>query len=80
MDERQINERVADVFANGDGTVGSTQAAQSGEDSLAPQACPTCGTTAVNPAGGPAPSYVFAVGKIEFRFPGPSVVADCCFL
>ncbi len=41
---------------------------------LAPQACPTCGTAVASNGGGAAsPNYVYAIGRIECRFPIPSV-------
>ncbi|HTP34651.1 MAG TPA: hypothetical protein VMJ75_20880 [Candidatus Acidoferrales bacterium] len=50
----------------------ATSAAVLAANSLAPQACPTCGTTpAAN--GGAASSYIYAIGKIEPRFPRMSV-------
>ena len=47
-----------------------------GVASVAAQACPTCGTAAAaNPAGSitSTPSFVYAIGRIEPRFPRPSV-------
>ncbi len=43
---------------------------------LSPQACPTCGTALgpnSNTVAVTAPSYVYALGRIEPRFPRPSV-------
>ena len=41
---------------------------------LAPQACSTCGSAAASSAGpAPAPTYVFAVGRIAPRFPTPGL-------
>jgi hypothetical protein len=62
----------------------STNASASGNDtpapvrpavsSLAPQPCPTCGIApATNGAAAGTPSYVYAIGKIEPRFPLLSV-------
>ena len=43
-------------------------------NSLSPQACPTCGAApAINSGDAVAPSYVYAIGRIEPRFPRPSV-------
>jgi hypothetical protein len=43
-------------------------------NSLAPQMCPTCGTAPpTNGRSGGITSYVYAIGKIEPRFPRPSV-------
>jgi hypothetical protein len=42
--------------------------------SLAPQPCPTCGTSpAINGGLAAAPSYVYAIGRIEPRFPRLSI-------
>jgi hypothetical protein len=41
---------------------------------ISPQACPTCGTTpALNGGTTPSPSWVYAIGNIEARFPTVSV-------
>jgi len=43
---------------------------------VSPQACPTCGTapaTNGNGAAAATPNYVYAIGRIEARFPRPSV-------
>jgi len=41
---------------------------------VAPQACSTCGTAmAANGGNGPTPNYIYAIGRIEARFPRPSV-------
>src|SRR5215469_3191397 len=49
-------------------------AARPAATSLAPQRCPTCGTApAVNSGATDTPNYIYAVGRIEPRFPRPSV-------
>jgi len=41
---------------------------------IAPQVCANCGSAAASNGGTPpAPRYVYAIGRIEPRFPGPSV-------
>src|SRR5260370_33474470 len=41
---------------------------------ISPQACPTCGTVpAVNGGTTPSPSWVYAIGNIEARFPTVSL-------
>jgi hypothetical protein len=42
---------------------------------ISPQACATCGATPAAANGGPpsAPTYVYAIGRVEARFPRPSV-------
>jgi hypothetical protein len=41
---------------------------------ISPQACPTCGTAqAANSGPAAAPTYIYAIGRIEARFPRPSV-------
>ncbi len=47
-------------------------APRSSTSSLAPQACPACGVASPS-NGGAAPSYVYAIGRIELRFPNQSV-------
>lgn len=44
-------------------------------NSLAPQACPSCGVTPQSNGGSisVAPTFVYAIGRIEPRFPRPSV-------
>jgi hypothetical protein len=49
-----------------------TSAAIPAASPLAPQACPTCGTAPAANGGG-APSYIYAIGRIEPRFPRMSV-------
>src|SRR5258707_5256131 len=38
--------------------------------------CPTCGTIASSSVGAATPSYVYAIGKIEPRFPKRSAVKE----
>jgi hypothetical protein len=40
---------------------------------VSPQACATCGTTPAVNGGITSPSYIYAIGRIEARFPRPSV-------
>jgi hypothetical protein len=52
----------------------ATAAARPVASSLTPQACPTCGVApVVNSGPTVSPSYVYAIGRIEPRFPRPSV-------
>src|SRR5215467_6274589 len=72
MEEPEVKEPSAAVTARNDARVPLTSAAIPAANSLAPQACPTCGTApAAN--GGTAPSYVYAIGRIEPHFPRMSV-------
>jgi hypothetical protein len=49
-------------------------AARPAASSLAPQACPTCGVAPSASSGvSPNPSYIYAIGRIEPRFPRPSL-------
>jgi hypothetical protein len=50
-----------------------TSVARSAANVLAAQSCPTCGTASPTNAGSASPSYVYAIGRIEARFPRPSV-------
>jgi hypothetical protein len=52
----------------------SAPAARPAANLLAPQSCPTCGTgPAANGGAATNPAYVYAIGRIEPRFPRPSV-------
>jgi PatG C-terminal len=61
--------------ASGNDTLASVvSAARPAVNSLAPQPCPTCGTApATNGLVAATPSYVYAIGRIEPRFPRLSV-------
>ena len=71
MEQPEVKEKVATVSASGnDAPAPVTSAARPAASSLAPQACPTCGTApATNGGTAAAPSYVYAIGRIEPRFP-----------
>jgi len=53
----------------------SVSEARTGGSWVAPQSCPTCGTApaAANAASAPSPTWVYAIGRIEPRFPRISV-------
>jgi len=51
----------------------TASAATPAADPLAPDACPTCGTAPLVTGAAATPSYVYAIGRIEPRFPRPSV-------
>ena len=75
MEQPEVKEQLATVSPSGHeaprpGTFASRLAA----GSLAPQACPTCGTPSASDGGtADAPSYIYAIGRIEPRFPRSSV-------
>jgi hypothetical protein len=71
MEEQETGSAFAD---ENDAPVPAASVARPTVISLAPQPCPTCGAAAT-PAtnGGAATSYVYAIGRIEPRFPRPSV-------
>ncbi len=75
MEQPEVKEKVATVSASAnDAPAPVTSAARPAESSLAPQSCPTCGTApATNGGTAAAPSYVYAIGRIEPRFPRTSV-------
>jgi len=75
MEQPEVKDEVTTVSASGnDAPAPSVSAARPAAGSLAPQACPTCGTApAANSGAAAAPSYVYAIGKIEPRFPKVSV-------
>ena len=76
MEQSEVKEQVVTVSASGNDAPGpAASAARPAGSSLAPQACPTCGAAPAANNGGVAatPSYVYAIGRIEPRFPRPSV-------
>jgi hypothetical protein len=48
-------------------------AARPAAGALAPQSCPTCGGAAAANGAAATPTYIYALGRIEARFPRPSV-------
>jgi hypothetical protein len=75
MDEPEGKEPLASASAiDNDVTAPFASAARPAANSVAPQACPTCGTApATNSGAVVTTSYVYAIGRIEPRFPRPSV-------
>ena len=75
MEQPEVKEQVESVSASAnDAPALVTSVARPAASSLAPQACPTCGTApATNGGTAAAPSYVYAIGRIEPRFPRTSV-------
>ena len=67
MEQAEMKE-LPDSLTRPDSTVRPT------ESPIASQACPTCGATATTNGGGTSgSSYIYAIGRIEARFPRPSV-------
>jgi hypothetical protein len=74
MEQTEVKEQVAAASAGGiDPLVTATQVARPAASSIAPQSCPTCGTTPAASAGAATPAWVYAIGRIEPRFPKISV-------
>jgi hypothetical protein len=75
MDQQESNEPLAAVSASGsDVPVPVASPARPAPSSVAPRPCPTCGVAPVaNGDAAATPSYVYAIGRIEPRFPRPSV-------
>lgn len=72
MEQPEEKEPLATALASAnDAPRDAASAARPVAGSLAPQACPTCGTAPAN--GQAAPNYIYAIGRIEPRFPRPSV-------
>jgi len=73
MEQSEVKEPLATASGH-DAPVPLASAARTAANWLAPQTCPTCGTApATNGAAVATPSYVYAVGSIEPRFPRLSV-------
>ena len=75
MEQSEVKEQVETASAGGIGAPAqATSAARPASSSLAPQTCPTCGVApAANGGTAASPSYVYAIGRIEPRFPRASV-------
>jgi hypothetical protein len=75
MEQPEVKEQVAIVTSSGNVDPAPViSAARPAAIALAPQACPTCGTAPANNGGSAtAPNYIYAIGRIEPRFPRPSV-------
>ena len=75
MEQPEVKEQVTTVSASGNGAPESvSSAARPAASSLTSQTCPTCGAApAANAAPAAPPSWVYAIGRIEPRFPKVSV-------
>lgn len=76
MEQLEVNEPLAIAPASDQVTPSpSASAERPGANSLAPQSCPACGAgPGSNSVGATVgPGYVYAIGRIEPRFPRPSV-------
>jgi len=73
MEQTEVSEQTATQSADGAGLVtASTSAQRTGASVVPAQGCATCGAApAAN--GAIAGSYIYAIGRIEARFPRPSV-------
>jgi hypothetical protein len=75
MEQPEVKEPLGTTSAGGnDAPASVSSAARLAASSLEPQACPTCGTVPATNAGATAtPSYIYAIGRNEPRFPRASV-------
>jgi hypothetical protein len=75
MEESEVKEALATASTAGnDAPAPVASAALPAASSLAPQACPTCGTAPAATSGTTTPpAWVYAIGRIEPRFPRISV-------
>lgn len=74
MEQPEVKESLAMAASGNDAPAPVISAARLAATSLVPQACPTCGAApAANGGRAAAPTYVYAIGRIEPRFPRPSV-------
>lgn len=74
MDQTEAKELSTMPSAGGDAAPAPvTSVARPAASVLAAQGCPTCGTAPASNGGAAAtPSYIYAIGRIEPRFPRPS--------
>lgn len=71
MEQPEVNEVLTSASASdSDAQPPVSVAARLAANTVAPQACPTCGTAPAASAGAAAPpSWIYAIGRIEPRFP-----------
>jgi PatG C-terminal len=70
----EMKEQVATPARSADEPSGTLSPARTAVSGVTPQQCPTCGMMPAVNAGTPTPpAYVYAIGRIEPRFPRPSV-------
>jgi hypothetical protein len=72
MNQLEEDKPVAIASAARDAPAPAPGIASPAAATLAPQTCPTCAAGAA-PDGGAATSYIYAIGRIEARFPSPGV-------
>ncbi len=75
MEQSEVKEHVETASAGGIGAPAQVaSAARPASSSLSPQTCSTCGAApATNGGAATSPSYVYAIGRVEPRFPRVSV-------
>src|SRR5215467_10065820 len=74
MGQTEVNEPRATQSPLGEEPAPVTSAATPAASALTPQTCPNCGgTTGSNGGATGPPTYIYAIGRIEPRFPRPSV-------
>lgn len=75
MEPAEVTEKLAPASASeNDAPAAIAPAARPVASSLAPQTCRTCGAgPAANSGATTTPSYVYAIGQVELRFPNLSV-------
>jgi hypothetical protein len=74
MDQPEVKDQLASVVTSDQiAPAPTTSATKPAAVSLVPQSCPTCGTTPATNGGAATTAYVYAIGRIEPRFPRPSV-------
>jgi PatG Domain len=74
MEQSEMAERFAAPSVGGtDESVSLAQTPRAAASSIGPQACSSCGAAAANGGAAAILSYVYAIGRIEPRFPRPSI-------
>ena len=72
MEQPEVKEPISTASTESDAPIPVASSARPAARSLGPQACPTCGTARSQVPGQPPP-WVYAIGRIEPRFPLLSV-------
>ena len=72
MEPSEVKDQLGTQSADADNARAATSAAGVAA-AVTPQACPTCGTANGAPGVAAPPTYVYALGRIQARFPSPAI-------
>src|SRR5215472_14567545 len=71
--ESEVQEQTVTAVPTRDAAPVSVGSSVQPATAVSPQACSACGTAPASNGGPVLPTYIYAIGRIEARFPRPSV-------